>query len=292
MLALVVILSDYGVMYREGSLTGEIDYLGVHASFAETEYGAVLKSCVRYDKYRPENVSHERWEELLGPDVNNLDHMVDTYQLTRNFIGNTERLQPGLLSQRDQAVLKITAIVHDWGESVIPDINYFEKTGDDELAERQAFREHLPRFHTGDDPLTQELIAEAFEEVIFDKESRLGSMFNVIERIGYLRTGLRAAELTREQAAPDCEDNLRWLSAGVFSSDQLIRVITAGSRLSAAHHFLMVREPEITEGLATADPAIFAVYESEAEANARVDGLRESRRVWDAWQAGLHSPIR
>ncbi len=279
-------------MYRESASSREVDYLGVHTAFAATQYGETLGSCVRYDKYRPPDVSSERWEELLGPDVNNLDHLIDTYQLTCVFIGNTERLQPGLLLPRNKAVLKIGAIIHDWDESINPDINYFEKTEDHEIAERQSFIKNLPNFYTGNDPGVKDLIDEAVEEVIFEPDSHLGSIFNVIERIGYLRTGLRAGQLACEQAAPDCDENLRWLSASVLSSDHLEHLMMKGRRLFAAHHFLVAREAEICESLEMVDPAVFDAHEPTADAIARLQGLQRSRQTWNAWHAGLRSTLR
>lgn len=272
--------------------TSAIDYLGIHEAFAESEYGVILAANVRYGKYKPAGVTNERWEELLGPDANNLDHLVDTYRLTDEFVSRTGRLQPGLLSRHDKAALKISALIHDWGESIIPDINYFEKTEADEVAEQQAFAENLPNFYTGDDEATQELIAEATETIIFDRESRLGNIFNIIERIGYLRTGLRAAEHVRESSAPDCHDHLRWLAASVMSSDHTTRLIRQRNLL-AAQHFLILRQVDISETFeASQDPTIFTSLESE-QAAIRGQGLREAHAIWDAWCAGReHSAAR
>ncbi|HVI60907.1 MAG TPA: hypothetical protein VM535_01980 [Candidatus Saccharimonadales bacterium] len=262
----------------------EYDYLSIHASFAATEYGRALSESVRYDKYRPSHVTHERWQELLGPDVNNLNHLVDTYHLSSDFIGHTDRLQPGLLSPRDKAVIKVGAVIHDWGESILPDINYFEKTEADEAAEIQVFNDNLANFYPAADPEVQDLIAEATTEVIFDRESRLGGIFNVIERIGYLRTGLKANQHAREGTAADCEDYLRWLGASVMSSDHITHLIEKGDELSAAHHFLDSRETEITQGFEDADPAIFAAFRPD-EAPERVLGLEASHFVWETWRA-------
>jgi 5'-deoxynucleotidase YfbR-like HD superfamily hydrolase len=264
-----------------------IDFLGVHTAFAESEYGAILAANVRYDKYRPPEVSKERWEELLGPDVNNLDHLFDTYQITNIFIAHTERLQPGLLVPHDRAVLRVAAIIHDWGESIVPDVNYTEKTEADEITERQAFAANLQNFYTGDDETIRELIVEAADTVIFDRESRLGSMFNVIERIGYLQTGLRADQHAREATAPDCEDNLRWLTADVLSNNHTTSLIVQSPRLLAIQHFLDFRQVDITEAFdASLDPVIFTSRESEEFAARRVQGIREANLAWKAWCVG------
>lgn len=271
--------------YMSVEATHAIDYLGIHEAFAESEYGVTLAANVRYAKYKPAEMANERWEELLGPDVNNLAHLADTYHLAADFVSRTDRLQPGLLSQRDKAALKISAIIHDWGESIIPDINYFEKTDADEAAERQVFADNLPNFYTGGDGATQELIAEAAETIIFDRESRLGNIFNVIERIGYLRTGLRAAEHVREGSAPDCHSHLRWLAASVMSSDHTTCLVRQ-SDLLAAQYFLALRQVSISEAFdASQDPAIFTSLEPE-QAAVRGQGLHEARVVWGAWCAG------
>lgn len=287
MLAISGVLVNYCCM----SVEEQPDYLAIHDSFAATEHGRALAEQVRYNKYRPPGTSKERWEELLGPDVNNLDHLVDTYHLSCAFIRQTDRLQPGLLSQRDKAVLKVTAVIHDWGESILPDINYFEKTEADELAEQQAFVDNLKSFYPSGDAKTYEIIEEALAEIVFDRESRLGSMFNIIERIGYMRTCLRADRHARESTAPDCEDNLRWLAAAVLSSDHSTHLILSGDGLRATHDFLDLREPDITEALEAVDPDVFSRHEPD-QATVRIQGLTQAQTVWRAWQAGINFRLR
>ncbi len=61
------------------------DFLDIHLSFAETIHGQKLAENVRYERYKPDDVTNQRWVELLGADVNNLTHLTLTYGLTRSL---------------------------------------------------------------------------------------------------------------------------------------------------------------------------------------------------------------
>lgn len=291
MLAFCVLIDNDSCMSMEG-FPEDSTLLGIHEAFMATEYGDELAAHVRYGKYKPTEVSNERWEELLGPDVNSLNHLVDTLHVTKGFIRHTDRLQPGLLTRHDKAVLQVAAIGHDWGESIIPDVNYFEKTTAHTLAEEEVFAANLANFYPLDDPEVMSLITEAAETVIFDHESRLGEMFSLIERIGYVRTGLCADRHVREGSAPDCEENLRWLAAAVLCTDHVEQFITKGQRLFAAHDFVILREEDITAAYEAADPAIFYRHEPLRDAAARGQDLEKAKFAWEIWRAGLHSAAR
>ena len=41
---------------------------------------------MRYGPYKPEELSNEEWVRILGPDVNNLEHLKITLAITNDFI--------------------------------------------------------------------------------------------------------------------------------------------------------------------------------------------------------------
>lgn len=291
MLALGYRISNDNRMTMEG-FQGDSALLRIHESFAATTFGETLATEVRYDKYRPEGITKQRWEELLGPDVNNLDHLFDTYQLTGGFIRHSDRLQPGLLSPHDKAILRVASQIHDWGESITTDVNYHDKTVEDELAEQAAFDANLDAFYPANDPEMRALINEAAETVIFDPDSRLGSILNSIERIGYLRTALCADRHAREGSAPDCEENLRWLAAAVLSSDHIETLAIRGQQVYASHDFLVLRENDISAAYEAADNAVFFSHEAIQIADTRGHELDRARLVWKMWCAGINSVAR
>lgn len=285
MLALVRILVNHRGMSAEGSTTTGLDFIGVHEAFAETPFGQTLADRVRYAKFKPENVSNERWIALLGPDVSNLDHLIDTYHLTRHFITHTEQLQPGTLSLREQALLQAGAISHDWGEGVpgLTDVSYSDKTAADEQAEKEAFMENLSGFYEGEE-LMKSLLYGAATQIIFSRDTRLGRMFNGIERIGYVRTGLRADEHVRAGTAPDCEDGLRWLSAEVLSNHHTTHLTMLSGRLLAVDHFLRTQADYITEAFDGADGSIFHGRLHPSQANAKEQAIKDAKELWQVWR--------
>jgi hypothetical protein len=270
------------------SVEEQHDFVAVHESFAATEHGQALAGNVRYGHFKPDAISNERWTELLGPDVNNLTHLTDTYQLACRFIEHTFRIQPGYLSSRESAVIKATAISHDWAEAIphIGDTNYTLKTEEDEAEEEKAFAENLAEFFDADSfPKDMgDLILEATQKVIFDKTSRLGSVFNAIERMGYMRTALRANEHVLGGSAPDCHESLRWLVADVLANHHASHLIAASSRWHAIHHFLDFQREAIGQAFESSDPAIFDEnVTDDRHVTERRTSLQDARGIWSYW---------
>jgi len=198
---------------------GHHDYIGIYDGFAATPDGAVLGEEERYAKYNLTDLPHEQWTELLGPDVNNLAHMRVTYQLTQAFVRYSQVHQPGLLGpDADVPLLLIAAISHDQGEAKVGDISFGDKTAADTAREQQAFTEHADEFVPDASALLRHFLQRARDEIIFDHTTRLGSMFNAIERVGYLRTALRASQRLQQETAGEAAVGLRWLVADVLGN--------------------------------------------------------------------------
>jgi len=190
----------------------------IHKSFAETEFGEKLSENVRYDKYRPNHISKLEWAQLLGADVNNLTHMPLTYGIARAFINDARNSQPDLLNDQEEKLLLIAAISHDWAESITSDISFGDKTATDDDEEQAAFERNLASFYEGED---FELVDQARREIVFDHDSKLGELLNAIERIGYLRTALRANQLLNEGIEDtELQGGLEWLVFDVLSNLQ------------------------------------------------------------------------
>lgn len=193
----------------------------IHKEFEKTDFGQTLAGRVRYERYKPVDATNERWTKLLGADVNNLTHLTLTYGLTQDFIRTTGKLQPDYLNVEDEELLQVAALIHDWAEAIVGDVSFGDKTAENEKEEQAAFESHLAEFYTGD---ATELVNRARREVVFDHtgESKLGKVFNAIERVGYLRTALRATTHVLNGDAPDCDSGLRWLVADVFSQQPTV----------------------------------------------------------------------
>ena len=67
-----------------------ISFEKIHQMFARTNYGYILKHRIRWSLFKPTEYSDSEWEKVLGPDANNLDHLLIAYRLTKNFLQKEE----------------------------------------------------------------------------------------------------------------------------------------------------------------------------------------------------------
>ena len=250
----------------------------IHEKFEQTDFGKTLAGRVRYDRYKPKDVSNERWVELLGADVNNLTHLTLTYGLAQDFIRTAQTLQPDFLSSEDEQLLQVAALIHDWAESIVGDISFGDKTANDEIEEQAAFEANLASFYKSD--LT--LINKARTEIVFDHtgKNKLGKVFNAIERVGYLRTALRAGDHIIRGDAMDCDDGLRWLVADVLSQ-QPKSLIAYAETLQPVGQYLVNQQDKISlmfEIVATSDD-VFANYPPD-QREAKRRQFSESLQAW------------
>jgi hypothetical protein len=254
----------------------------IHEKFEQTDFGKTLAGRVRYDRYRPTGVSNERWVELLGADVNNLTHLTLTYGLAQDFIRTAQTLQPDLLTSEDEQLLQVAALIHDWAESIVGDISFGDKTANDEIEEQEVFEANLASFYDGD--IT--LINKARTEIVFDHtgKNKLGQVFNAIERVGYLRTALRAGDHIIQGDAMDCDDGLHWLVADVLS--QQPKALTAyAETLQPVGQFLANQHDKISlmfEIIARSDD-VFDNYPVEQREAKRLQ-FSESYQAWQQYR--------
>jgi hypothetical protein len=250
---------------------------GIHQSFAETELGEILSQRVRYDTYLPDHVSNERWEELLGADVNNLNHLPLTYGLAKSMIRHFRQSQPGFLSPHEEEILKATALIHDWAEAIIGDIDYNDKTEEDEAEELRHLTAILDERYTEDTTGVKQILLEALD-VVHDPTSKLGRVFNTLERVGYVRTALRAASHVRAGTAPDCANELGWLASNVLDNHTAI-LIERAEEYAPVKTYLMNQAEVITASFACIDPIVFDFYPDEVK-TARQESFNSTHLLW------------
>lgn len=256
------------------------DILAVHDAFAQTRYGQALASRVRFERYKPAQVTNEQWVDLLGADVNNLEHMVLTYGLTKQLIKQTEEAVPGSIAPNEQILLKVGAITHDQAEAIIGDITYSEKTSDDESAERHTFRQYAEAFSPGIAPEFRELVMEAQDKIVFDRSTKLGAMFSAVESIGYVRTALRASEVTYD-ADVATADGCRWLVADVLG-DQVGFLTQEASKYPPVMQYLNAKLNEITDAYHVVFPRDFRHYTEDVRRE-KYDSFQLAKKHWLSW---------
>jgi hypothetical protein len=254
--------------------------IAIHECFEETEYGRTLAARVRYERYKPAEVANERWIQLLGADVNNLTHMPLTYGLAQDFIRTADRDQSYPLDDSEKELLQVAALTHDWAEAIVGDITFGDKTDEDERAEAAAFDAYLSGFYTGKEA---ELIQKAREEIIFDHsgDTKLGRVFNAIERVGYMRTALRAHAHLVTDDAQDCENGLTWLVADVLSQ-QPIPLIEHAKTLPPVRQYLQNQGDIITEAFKSVSSEVFENYPLE-QRTLKQDAFGRSYLAWQEW---------
>jgi hypothetical protein len=281
--------------------TETIPFPQIHDSFAQTENGKYLETRVRFNDYRPDHVSREAWVGLLGIDVNNLGHMQLSEQLAGDFlrIGKRALATGEFVSPKaqfdpaEEELIRLTASFHDWGESVsgCEDKTYRLKTEEDEAREHVALEtllyDQASRLTTvPEDTLALEQKMQfAREHVLKNRSTKLGQAFNAVERLGYMRTALRAFSVGREHRDESIQNGLAWITADVFSN-QTIQLLQYAEIYPAVREFLVTRSDTIS--------SVFAELPDMAFDNYTLPEQRQQREKFAAaklaWEQAVFQP--
>jgi len=192
-----------------------------------------LESSVRYERFIVKE-TFEDWYCLLGKDVLFLTHPHFTAKIAKEFINSPN--QTGLsLTNEEQALLVTASYIHDWGELKIGnlgigDITFEQHNENHKKIEVSIFEtviNSLPKDKERD------LIHKAYQKIVMTKNSKLGEIFNVVERIGYLKTGLRAYKGIKGKRIKN------WSGlAGNVLSNQIIALIDYAKKYPYVKNFL------------------------------------------------------
>jgi hypothetical protein len=243
----------------------EIRFHDVDALFRETVYGDILRDRSRWSGFKPDEMSDEEFQSIIGVDGNNLKHLSLTYGTTRVFLsycavpssvwGDRPVPEAAQFNQKEQIVLLLTAITHDWGEASVGDTAQPHKTKKSEIKEfkellrianettranhgafgtifrfTEPILRHTPSefYHrvyrglrklTGGDSELFAKIYESVDETLLVSDSKLSRAFNAIEKIGYHRTGMRAWERSSRFSGNEnhMDERLRAMSFSVHT---------------------------------------------------------------------------
>jgi 5'-deoxynucleotidase YfbR-like HD superfamily hydrolase len=233
----------------------------------ETAFHEQLHDNVRYERYM-DGESNEEWVELLGSDVLFATHPYATLAIVNRIIEQEN------ISNTDAVKLRTAALIHDWGELKIDgkgigDISYSHKTSEHEEVEHDIFKQVTAHIPTD----IQRHFLGIYAGIIHNRESMLGKIFNAAERIGYLKTALRAYNGVDGQRIK----NWRGLVGNVFSY-QIEPLIAFAENYPSVKLFLHTNKELIDEIL----------NENWDEAPNDKDGLltfvpKKLRTVKDVW---------
>lgn len=258
--------------------TESVPLYELHQGFAKTEYGQRLKRSVRYERFKPAHLPNAEWQRLLGVDVNNYDHMGLSTQLTQHFLQRCrkdsfyqekdattgELKREPQFSTEEEELLLLTAQTHDLVEGMegFSDISFDQKTDkdeSDELAKMTELMQGAAALFTDQVQdqavLTQKLLA--VPQILEDRTSKLGQAFNAIERLGYMRTGYRAWQVSHRVADPDTRNSLQWVMSNVLAN-QTEMMLAYAAKYQPVREFLQERKQGITEAFDRMPPWIAA----------------------------------
>ena len=264
--------------------------IALDTAFRETPQGQTLSAQVRYERYMPADISKEDWVRLLGADVSNMAHMRLTFGLTKAFLKYAEAPHEswqGPISEavrfnpEEKRLLMLTAITHDWAESITGDHSYDLKQAHHEEEEHKVLSGLVQR----SDLSRQD--AEAVLSILGDKTSKLGRAFNAIERVGYVRTALQAchvAERGHAESIAGARENLSWLVSNVLGN-QIEALVGYASTLPPVRNYLSLNRGRISGAFAMVNESAFELYgESEAQTQ-----REKFERAYAAWEQFLRA---
>jgi len=246
----------------------------------DSEQGKILKGSERWERYKPAEMTEiGQWEEILGYDVNNLEHMRLTDCIAIAVVDSQNEAILGSFSREEKSILRKAALTHDLAEAITGDINYNFKTEDDEKKELQLMRSILKQqiFEGKIDENEREQIIL----ILKDKSTKLGETFGVVESIGYFRTAMVAWKKSKlpEYQASGVSENLAWITNNVLIH-QIPKLIEKSKKFVLVGKVLDFYEDRIIDAFENMPPEIFDKYNPEEKEKNR-EKFETARNAWD-----------
>lgn len=240
--------------------------------FELTKYGKTLAENIRYARYKPLDMSNEKWCDLLGDDVNNLYHVLVTYGITGEFI----KKNGNFLTHEEKMILLLTAIIHDWGEYAIGDIIYGLKSDKALKKEIKAIhkiaKEVIGSYENG---ILLKMSKESIDNIAFNSHTKLGKTFEVIEHVGYIKTAMTAwgKSKKRTEIAP----NLQWIVVNTLCYIQ--KTIGFTKKNPFLYDLISKNKKNISEAFDLIPVSVFDQYPEE-EKEIKIKMYQEAKEYW------------
>ena len=269
----------------------KITFNEIHQRFADSKHGQHLATQIRYKRYKPDCISNTEWcQAPLGADVNNLQHMPLTKALTREFLKH--QLPEQALSNSDSQVLLLASITHDWAEAITGDIMFDKKSALEDSDEASIMLFMLKKaFGT---KLSAETLMQV-HQTIKDRNSKLGEIFNAIERVGYMRSGLNAwaasgkpsGELIKgldSAAETELRVAFQWMASNV-AGNQTIALLKYADKYHPVAKYMSNIRNQIDQLFHKMPENVFTKYptdgESGNEQDQQVQKFKSAQEVWE-----------
>ncbi|MBP9758270.1 hypothetical protein KBD45_01135 [Candidatus Dojkabacteria bacterium] len=126
------------------------------------------------------------------------------------------------------------------------------------------------------------------EEIIFSPETKLGKIFNIIERIGYLNVGILAFEKSIEYSKnnPILAMNLQWLVNNVLGL-QLEKLINYAKDEKDLETYLRKNKLKIDKLFKEIDMKSFDCYETDQYKKEALDRYHSAQSCWEEYRKKL-----
>jgi len=253
------------------------EFLQMRTNISRSSYGQILNNSERWSRFKPDDLVFGEWQKILGYDINNLKHMRLTDFIAIGLVNLQNQIYPeNSFTSEEKRILRITANIHDLPESLTGDKNFELKTEDDEDLELKNMNFIINDIQLEiDESVTKQII-----DILKDKNSKLGKAFNVIERIGYFRTGIKAWNKTKNQNE-QITNGLYWLSHNVLLN-QIPALINYSKDFALSEYALHFYEQEITQIFNGILETNFDNYDSIEKEN-KLNQFREASKIWTEW---------
>ena len=251
-------------------------FRNIHKDFSQTTAGNRLNNNPRYKDFLGE-LGIKEWQNILGFDVNNLEHGRLTQGIVYCFINNINQSDSEIkFTPEEQKLLLLTAVVHDWPEGYTKngDISYDKKTDNDEKEELALIEKIITKM-LGPDSLE---ISIQVKNILEDKNSKLGMTFNAIEKIGYLRTASIAWRKSKNIDEP-VSSNLILLTNNVLLN-AIPKTVEYSSVFSPVNDFLQRKSSIISDAFTNMPYSIFDRYETAQAKEKNIIKFDQAKEIW------------
>ncbi|MGH7204171.1 MAG: hypothetical protein ACREHC_07035 [Candidatus Levyibacteriota bacterium] len=188
-------------------------------------------------------------------------------------------------SPEDAVKLRLTARIHDWGESITGhyDITFADKTIQDEEAEHRALQRILRSkaravvTNKEDENALVRLVRTVLKEIATDRMTKLGKAFNAIERLGYLSTAIKAFEV-RPSQDKKVSEGLTWLTTDVLIN-QTAMLCSYSTLYPPVEEFLQKHKALLSQAFKTLPENVFHYYKAD-QREQKKKIFSQAKAVW------------
>jgi|GEM_PF-6708643 len=263
-----------------------LSFQTLHKIMAQSRWGAVLRSIIRFEQHRPEKeVSPEIWAKTIGANGNDLDHQVRAARIMAKWVNCI-----CTLDRDSKATLVLTEIFHDCGEAATPwgDIHFGNKTTTQAAEELHALRKVLTDiFNQAGYPGLGQHIHAKISPVLDHSNPALTKIHRLLTYSDHFHTALRVWNTAKlHNSEPMLHAGLIKLTYNVFGGT--LAWIIENQKFMPIQTMLLKKRlviEEVFKELNYMPPPVIDLYERQKNNSSIEARLRfiNAMRAWDNW---------